>query len=61
MTYRAWDFVGFIAPAAQIDALRWRCTWCRTLTSDARYVPIDGMGREDLSKWTPPTGLRRLP
>lgn len=59
VTYRCQDFVGYIEPAAEIEALRWRCSWCRTPADSARYVIIDKMDRQDLAQWKAPPWMWR--
>ena len=51
--FRASDFMDVIAPGEDIEARVWRCTWCRKRASFVRYVPLDGVEREDLSRWSP--------
>lgn len=59
VTYQAQDFVGFIAPSAEIETLRWRCAWCRTPAESARYVMIEKMDRQDLAQWKPPPWMKQ--
>lgn len=58
--YRASDFTGWISPGDDIEARVWRCSWCGERAGYVRYTDLDGVGREDLSRWTPsPTAKPR--
>ena len=52
--FRASDFIGWISPGEDIEARLWRCTWCGERAAQVRYTDLEGVGREDLAKWTPP-------
>jgi hypothetical protein len=51
---RTSDFVGWISGGEDIEARVWRCTWCGERARFVRYLQLDGLGREDLTRWTPP-------
>ena len=59
VTYRCQDFMGYIEPAADIEALRWRCAWCRTVAETVRYVMIEKFDRQDLAQWKAPPWMNR--
>lgn len=50
----------YIEPPAEMKALRWRCSWCRTPAENARYLIIEKMGERDLTHWKAPSWMRRL-
>ena len=58
-TFRCQDFDGYIAPGEDIEALTWRCTWCRMPSGWVRYTSIKDMDRQDLSQWMPPAGRKK--
>ncbi|KTR07043.1 hypothetical protein NS365_05185 [Aureimonas ureilytica] len=57
--YRCLDFQGFIAPGADIEALNWRCSGCRTRSTYVRYTLLDKLERESLAQWKAPPAMRR--
>lgn len=49
--HRCADFCNVIAPAAQIEELVFRCSWCGERARYVRYTALDGLDRESLSQW----------
>lgn len=56
--YRCIDFQGFIAPGADIEALNWRCSGCRTRAVYVRYTLLGDWERESLAQWKAPKWMR---
>ncbi|GGD87860.1 hypothetical protein GCM10011390_03280 [Aureimonas endophytica] len=55
----AQNFEGFISPMAEIEDLRWRCSWCGRRASYVRWRLVQDVNREALAQWKPPPGMRR--
>lgn len=59
-TFHACDFRGYIDPRAVIEKMTWRCTWCRHPSPWIRWVVLDRIAREGMSKWRPPPWMKKL-
>lgn len=53
--FRCSDFREHVPEDANVEAYRWRCSWCGRVASSVRYVALDRNDREGLAQWRPPS------
>ncbi|MBE7186460.1 MAG: hypothetical protein INR68_18870 [Methylobacterium mesophilicum] len=57
--HAAADFVGVVRAGAQLEDVRFRCSWCGGRPALVRYRALHGLAREDIAEWHSPTRHRK--